>query len=110
MQMADGEGDERAEDGRRIAGVRQPVLVEMADASVREAVEEVLVLVRVVERRLPIERGKRRGTQQEQNERPQRSSGGSVGGSAHAWRDSRWRARRSMVALALVAVKCGTRN
>ena len=47
-------GDQGGERGRRVPGVGQPVLVQIAHAGVREAVEEVLVLVRVVERGLGV--------------------------------------------------------
>src|SRR5262249_31478245 len=71
MEKANGAGDEEAEQRRGIFGLGEPVVGEMAVAGQGEAMEEILVLVRVVERRLGIRQGEEeRGAKEEGDGRP----------------------------------------
>src|SRR5271163_1845002 len=56
-QMAIGEGDRSGKGGRRIGSSGEPVIVEQAAAAGSQAVEEVLVLIRVIERCLRVSQG-----------------------------------------------------
>src|SRR5262245_50593849 len=69
MEPAGGGGDEGAEDGGGIEGVGEPVIVQLTYAGVGEAVDEILVLVGVVERRLAVDEGEEGGAGHEEGER-----------------------------------------
>ena len=64
VQEANGKRYQGAEDGRRVAGIGQPVLAQQADAGVRQAVQEILVLVGVIQRRLAVGHGEENAPQE----------------------------------------------
>src|SRR4051794_13618300 len=63
-------GDAGTEDRRRVEGVGEPVVGEVAPAGGGEAVEEILILVGVIERRLP-GGGRERGGPDQGGENPE---------------------------------------
>ncbi len=65
VPQAESLGNQRAEDRRRVGGVRQPVVVQLAAAALGQAMQEVLMLVRVIERRLGVGDPERAGPTQE---------------------------------------------
>src|SRR5262245_7316008 len=66
---------EAAEDGRRIGGVRQPVLAQVAEPRVGHSLQEVLVLVRMKQRRLAVGDGEEKSGDEEEESSWHESSG-----------------------------------
>ena len=68
MEVSGGESDEATEDRRGVFRVGEPVVPELAPASLRQSVQEVLVLVRVEERCLAVGHREEAGPKEEEED------------------------------------------